>query len=164
MSDKKNDFLKLVWNSSAKRQQRQDVSYIQTEFFYNHDKNSIIFIHIDKIDWKSFERALFSIHPSFIVDMRANPRFDNHGFTRKDVFSEIEKIGAKYVDIDELLGLGTKDKDKYIDIIEHKFLDALKIGPFAFLFGNNDLDSTYEDNLVKRVKKSKNKWKLSVVP
>lgn len=164
MSDKKNNIMKLVWNSSARKRQLQNTTYIQTEFHYNHDKNSIILIHIDKIDWKSFELALFTIHPSFIIDMRTNPRFDNPGFTRKNVFSDIDKIGAKYIDIDELLGIGTKDKDKYVDLIEHNLFNNTKSGPFAFIFGDNDSDSSYEDELVNRVKKSNSTWKLSVVP
>ena len=164
MSNKKRDFLQLVWDSVTNEHLKSGIPSIQMNLFTHSDERSILVIYFSDIDKVSFSNALRSTNPSYIIDMRSNPRFDITGYSRKRAFTEFENIGAKYMDYIELLGTYKKDKDQLIDVIEHEFFDKLDGGSLAFILGKKEQDVTYEEELIHKLPKTNHKWSLSVVP
>lgn len=165
MSNKKRGFLQLVWDSVASSNLKSSgMPSIQMNLFTHSDERSILVIYFSDVDKSSFSNALKNSHPSHIIDMRSNPRFDIAGYSRKMAFTEFENIGAKYMDYIELQGTYKKDKDELMDVIEREFFDKLEGGSLAFIFGKKEQDATYEEELIHKLPKTNHKWSLSVVP
>lgn len=161
------DFLRLVWDYaahsvSANSQQRREPS-MQMELFAGNSSNSILVIYFSEVDAKSFSDAIHSTHPSFIIDMRTNPRFDLEGYSRTLAFKEFDTVGTVYLDYVELLGREDRTKGDLISAAE-KFIDRSKKGPFVFLFGRKDQDGIYEEELLEHLPIDRKDWKLSVMP
>jgi len=137
---------------------------IQMELFSHNSKHTILVIYISDIDSKLFSNVLNNTHPTYIIDMRSNPRFDIVGYSRKMAFTEFENIGAKYMDNIELLGKGKKNIYQLVDAIEDQIIGKMSQGPLAFIFGKKELDESDEEVLINKLQKSKPKWSLAVVP
>ena len=164
MPNEKRGFLRLVWDSVAGNKLRSDAPSIQIDLFEDKSEYSVLVIYFSDIDSESFSNALRNTHPSHIIDMRANPRFDIAGYSRKIAFTEFESIGAKYMDYLELLDKDEKDKNQLISAIENKVFNNIERGPFAFIFGKKEHDETYEEELISRLPKINHNWSLSIVP
>ncbi len=165
MSNKKRGFLQLVWDSVTSNDLKSSgAPSIQMNLFAHSDERSILVIYFSDVDKNSFSNALKNTHPTHIIDMRSNPRFDIAGYSRKMAFTEFDNIGAKYMDYVELLGTYKKDKDQLINVIEREFFDKLEGGSLAFILGKKEQDATYEAELIHKLPKNNYKWSLSVVP
>lgn len=156
--------LRLVWDSVVHNKQKRDAPPIQMDLFAHNSYKSIIFIYISEMDKDSFSRTIIKSHPSQIIDMRPNPRFDIFGYSRKMVFNEFYRVGAKYTDRFGLIKEGEVDRKKILDLIESEFLNKSKQGPIAFIFWKKEQDTGLDGELIDKIKKSKQNWSLSVVP
>ena len=168
MKHNKEKFLKLVWNLDSKKviKKESESKYrpsLQVEMFAESKSNSILVIYLSDMDGKLFSNTIKNIHPSYILDMRPNPRFDIAGYSRKLAFSEFDDIGSVYMDYIKLVGSRNKNKEQLISAAE-KILKNKKHGTIAFLFGKKEQDEIYEKELLDNLTINKNEWSLVVVP
>jgi len=164
MKFKKENFLRLVKNypSESESKRKLNPSH-QIDMFEGSNGNSIIIIYFSDIDGALFSEAIQKTHPKCILDMRANPRFDISGYSRKIAFGEFDNLGTTYIDYVELVGASDKSKDHLIDAAE-KIVEKIKQGPLVFIFGKKEQDGIYEEELMHKLPTGKEEWDLAVIP
>lgn len=164
METKRESVLKLVWGfASHKKQEKKESPKVQMDLFGSNTENTLVIIYFYDLNGKRFSEILNETHPSYILDMRVNPRFDIDGYSRKIAFSEFDSIGSIYFDYTELVGPSDKNKSHIIQAAE-KIVKTAKKGPVAFIFGKKDQDEEYEEELLDSLTDDKKNWSLSVLP
>lgn len=168
MKTKIKSFLRLVENhpvvdSTGNINKREYNPSHQIDMFTGSKDNSILIIYFSDIDGALFSEAIHKAHPKCILDMRANPRFDIAGYSRKIAFGEFDSLGSTYIDYVKLVGASDKSKEHLIDAAE-KIVKKIKQGPLVFIFGKKEQDGVYEEELVHKLPVGKEEWDLAVIP
>lgn len=98
MRENKYSHLRVVWSREVELQRLAKAPQWQLNFpFGGGEKNLITFIIESTMSGTLMSRALRTIKPHYLLDLRTCPRFDVFGYSRQKAFNEFEHCGAKYV-------------------------------------------------------------------
>lgn len=162
MKGKKETHLRIVWNREAERHSVPKVLHWQLNFpFGSHEKNLLTFIVEKSMSGSLLSRALRTIKPHYLLDLRSCPRFDVFGYSRQKAFYEFEHWGAKYV------CLTTAEASKEITERVHALILKLNhpqeylAGPLVVLVENEEVVEQVTHALPKPKTRS-GEWSIAI--
>jgi len=86
----------------------------QGELFPTRRPRMVIFIHFPDVTEQEFREIVEFAEPSYVIELRASPRFDIGGLDRKSAFQAFEKKRITYLDMTST-SMGTVDSDALLN-------------------------------------------------
>lgn len=99
----------------------------QGELFPTRRPRMVIFVHFPDVTEQEFREIVDFAEPSYVVELRASPRFDIGGLDRKSAFQAFEKKRITYLDLIST-SMGTADSEALV----HNFSQFLRASRPAF--------------------------------
>lgn len=93
--------LSVVWDRDANSIETMPYQEpTQLSFQLDHNENLVLFVGETSLTGETLIDILYNLQPSFLLDLRACPRFDFPGYSRKRAFLDFDHFGTKYFDLD----------------------------------------------------------------
>lgn len=109
----------------------------------------LIFIHFPDVTEEEFRNTLEQARPSFILELRASPRFDIGKLNRQLAFQTFRKQDAAYLDLTSSL-MGKVDLESVLSSIR-RFLDTTRPSfdrPIVFLMNRMESGGDFTDRVL----------------
>lgn len=108
------------------------------------DSRSFFFVYIGAMDTDGFRAIIDFCMASWVIDVRAVPRFDIIATSRRSAFELFQRADARYVDLFGRLGIHSYDADesnpsRWGVAVLNLLKDAKRLGPYVFLFDDEKL-------------------------
>lgn len=112
----------------------------------------VIFIHFPDVTEEEFRDTLEHARPSFILELRASPRFDIGRLNRHLAFQTFQRQNAAYLDLTSAL-MGKVDLEFMLSSVR-RFLDTTRPSfdrPVVFLTNRMECGSDFMDRVLEIV-------------
>lgn len=135
--DAKPQYLQLVTDASRTTKQVSKRE-TQLELFLDREPNVLGLFLLSPPRMRLFARAIDSVRPKYVFDLRVLPAFEGAGTSRRSLFRTMEAVGCTYVDAMGMMG-GWERRDAFLHsgaferCVRSTCGDAL-VGPMFFLF------------------------------
>jgi hypothetical protein len=109
----------------------------------------LIFIHFPDVTEEEFRNTLEHARPSFILELRASPRFDIGKLNRQLAFQTFQKQNAAYLDLTSSL-MGEVDLESVLSNVG-RFLNTTKPSfdrPIVFLVNRMECGGDFTDRVL----------------
>ncbi|MGD0669524.1 MAG: hypothetical protein ABSB23_18350 [Bryobacteraceae bacterium] len=137
------------------------VEPVQEALFPSPNKALAVFVAVPEITENEFTVALESSRPTFVLELRACPRFDVGRLNRREAFQRFQNVNAQYVDVSSCAPSSGE-----IDVILtlRNVLAQLRVpGPLMFLLDSSSGDLA--DEITRTlVDVSAENWDICRVP
>lgn len=141
-------WLRLVYDSAelpSYHGPRVDNRQLQLPF---PEPDTIVVLDVGEFEFGAFRRALSSLRPKWVFDIRASPRMDQLAGGRIHAFREFDRIGTQYIDIFGLVGVSNyrsaASNPYFWTPVVEEFLknSGMKSGPYMALLDDDTLINT----------------------
>lgn len=146
-------------------------SSVQGLLFPTPDRAALFFVNVAQISGSEFISLVETAHPTWVVDVRASPRFDFGRLTRQNVFALFAAQGCSYIDLGAKLKIETRQDARWNPVFlaealsEHfRHQGTQFCGPVVLLFDDERLLLAADEKLPSALQPSPpTGWKTIVV-
>ena len=108
------------------------------------DASAFVFVYVSSMNDEQFRNVIDRCFSSWIVDVRAVPRFDVIAGSRQSAFKLFQQSNAKYIDLFGRLGIQSyrseeSDPKNWATDVSEMLENTQRTGPCVFLFDDENL-------------------------